>query len=189
MSSSVQFSSVPWLNGLLGGHEGQFSRDPVPVFFCRRPLWAVLAWAGTSTLWCCSSGIFSADHGAAHPPRSPVGWFWCHHQLYHHDSQRKTFSIMARHAFCYWRIEPETLVLEHRGENANWPKDALILASKWHQWWSDLQVVCYKPWVKSVARIASKCRISLLCSAKCMKISNVTFPSQFLVCFRLQMAS
>ena len=79
-----QFSSVLWPIGSLvgegGGHEGWFSRDPVPVFFCRRPLWAVLAWAGMSTLWCCSSSISYADHGVAHPLRCPEGWFWrgCH---------------------------------------------------------------------------------------------------------------
>ena len=31
--------------------------------FCRRPLWAALAWTGTSTLWCCPSSISSANHG------------------------------------------------------------------------------------------------------------------------------
>ena len=29
--NSVHFSSVPWLIGSLGGHEGPFSRDPLPV--------------------------------------------------------------------------------------------------------------------------------------------------------------
>ena len=49
-SFSVQFSSVPWPTGSSGGQEGRFSRDPLPVFFCGRPFWAVLAWAGMSTL-------------------------------------------------------------------------------------------------------------------------------------------
>ena len=52
LKSSVQFSSVPWLIGSSGEHEGRSSRDPLPAFFCRRPLWAVLAWAGMFTLWC-----------------------------------------------------------------------------------------------------------------------------------------
>ena len=48
--------------------------------FCRRPLWAVLAWAGMSTIWCCLSSISSADHSITHPPRCPEGWFGrgCH---------------------------------------------------------------------------------------------------------------
>ena len=37
---------------------------------CTKPLWAVLARAGMSTLWCCPSSISSAD-----PPRCPEGWF------------------------------------------------------------------------------------------------------------------
>ena len=33
----VQFSSVPWLSGSSGGHEGQFSRDRLPVFSSEGP--------------------------------------------------------------------------------------------------------------------------------------------------------
>ena len=44
--------------------------------FCRRPQWAVLAWAGMSTLWHCPSSISSADHSITHPPRCLDGWFW-----------------------------------------------------------------------------------------------------------------
>ena len=44
--------------------------------FCRRPLWAVPAWAGISILWCCPSSISSADNGVAHSPTCPEGWFW-----------------------------------------------------------------------------------------------------------------
>ena len=40
------------------------------------PLWEGLARAGMSTLWCCPSNTSSADHGFAHPPRCPKGWFW-----------------------------------------------------------------------------------------------------------------
>ena len=32
-----QFSSVPWPVGSLGGHEGQFSSDPLPVFSAQGP--------------------------------------------------------------------------------------------------------------------------------------------------------
>ena len=74
--SAVKFSSVPWPIGSSGEHEGRFSRDPLPVFFCRRPLSAVLAWAKTSALWCSPSSISSADHGVAHRPSCSEGWFW-----------------------------------------------------------------------------------------------------------------
>ena len=62
--------------GSSGGQEGRFRTEPLPVFLCRRPLWTILAQAGTPTLWCCPSSISSADHGVAHPPRCPEGWFW-----------------------------------------------------------------------------------------------------------------
>ena len=38
--SSIQFSPVPWPTGSTRGHGGWFSRGPLPVFFCSRPLWA-----------------------------------------------------------------------------------------------------------------------------------------------------
>ena len=72
----VKFSSVPWPTGSSGGHERSFSRDPLLVFFAEGPLWAVVAWAGMSTLWWCPSSISSADHGAAHSSQCPEGWFW-----------------------------------------------------------------------------------------------------------------
>ena len=40
---SVQFS--PLADWVVGGREGRFSRDPVPIFFCMRPSGAVPAWA------------------------------------------------------------------------------------------------------------------------------------------------
>ena len=73
---SVQFSSVPWPAGSSGGHEGRFSKRSSSSLFCRRPLWAVLALTGMSTLWWCPFSISAADHGVAHPPRCPEGWFW-----------------------------------------------------------------------------------------------------------------
>ena len=45
-NSWVQFSSVPWPIRLLRGHKRQFSTASMSVFFCRRLLWAILAWAG-----------------------------------------------------------------------------------------------------------------------------------------------
>ena len=64
--SSVQFSPLTdWVVG------GTWSSS----LYCRRPLWAVLAWADMSTLWCSPSSICSADHGVAHPPRCQEGWF------------------------------------------------------------------------------------------------------------------
>ena len=81
---SVQFSSIPWLNGLsdgvgVGVHERWFSRDPLPAF----SMWAnesrtVLAWAGMSNLWHCPSSISSSD--LTHPRRCQEELFWrgCH---------------------------------------------------------------------------------------------------------------
>ena len=67
-SMGAQSSSDPWPNGLSGGHGGQFSKDPLPFFFLQEAIvWAVVAWAGMSTLRCCASSISSAD---------PEGWFW-----------------------------------------------------------------------------------------------------------------
>ena len=48
--------------------------NPIQIFFCRRPLWRVLAWAGMSILWCCPSSISSANHSVTHPPTCE-GWF------------------------------------------------------------------------------------------------------------------
>ena len=43
---------------VIGGHEGRFSRDPLPVFSAGgHHAWAFLAWAGTSTLWHWRSSI------------------------------------------------------------------------------------------------------------------------------------
>ena len=92
-----QFSSVPWQTGSSGGHEGQFSRDPFLVFSAGGPLWAVLARAGMSTLWCCPSSISSADQGIAHTPRYPKGWFVasiCSYDLQH------DFAWVTDEAYC-----------------------------------------------------------------------------------------
>ena len=80
----TQFSSVPWPTESLGGFSSLVSwcfepshmrDDSAESFslFCR-PSWAVLAWAGTSTLWRCPYSFTSADHGVARPPRCPEGW-------------------------------------------------------------------------------------------------------------------
>ena len=71
--SSFQFSPlIDWVVEDTRETIQQRSSSP----FCRRPLWAVLAWAGMCTLWCSLLCILSADHGVAHPPRCPEGWFW-----------------------------------------------------------------------------------------------------------------
>ena len=55
---SVQFSLLTnWVVGDMRTIQQRSSSS----LFGRRPLWAVLAWTGMSTLWFCSSGIFSAD--------------------------------------------------------------------------------------------------------------------------------
>ena len=72
--SSVQFSSLT--NWVIRRTEEWFSRDPLPVSTAGSHWWAVLALARMYTLWHCLSGISSADHSIAHPPRRPEGWFW-----------------------------------------------------------------------------------------------------------------
>ena len=66
----VQFSWVAWPIGSLGdggGGGGTWQQRSSCSLFCKRPLWAVLAWAGMSSLWCVHPAIFSADRGVAHP--------------------------------------------------------------------------------------------------------------------------
>ena len=59
---SVQFSSIPWLTGLLGTHGGWFSRDPLSVFSAGGPCEQFWYRQGCP-LWCCPCSIFSADYG------------------------------------------------------------------------------------------------------------------------------
>ena len=49
--SFTQFNSVPWPIGSLGGTWRTIQQRSSSNLFGRRPLWAVLAWAGMSTLW------------------------------------------------------------------------------------------------------------------------------------------
>ena len=67
--SSVQFS--PLTDWVVGGTWGSIQQRSSSSLFCRRPLWAALAWAGMSSLWCCLSSISSADHR-----RCLQEWFW-----------------------------------------------------------------------------------------------------------------
>ena len=55
-----------------------------PRHFYRRTLWAVLAWTGSSTIWCCPSSISSTDRDIAQPPWCLEGWSWrgCHCVIY-----------------------------------------------------------------------------------------------------------
>ena len=73
-TSSVQFS--PSTDRVVGGTCWTIQQRFCSSLFCKRPLWAVLTWAGMSTLWCCPSSIFSADDCVALPPRCPEAWFW-----------------------------------------------------------------------------------------------------------------
>ena len=68
----IQFSSVHSLDRL--GHQGAWGWGDISSssrFFCGRPSWAVLAWAGTLTLWCCRTSTSSADRSDAHHPKLP----------------------------------------------------------------------------------------------------------------------
>ena len=62
------------------GRRGDMREDSTEssssLFFCRSPLWVVLAWEEMCTPWCSPSSISSADHGVAQPPRCPEEWFW-----------------------------------------------------------------------------------------------------------------
>ena len=69
--NSVQFIPLTDRVVRVGGGNRRFSGDSLPFFFCRRPLWAVLAQARMSTLSCCPPSISSADQGVAHTPRCP----------------------------------------------------------------------------------------------------------------------
>ena len=63
---------IPLTDRVVGGTWGTIKLRSSSGLFWRRPLWAVLAQAGMSTLWWCPSSISSA----AHPPTCPEGWFW-----------------------------------------------------------------------------------------------------------------
>ena len=74
LQSSVQFSALT--DWVVEGTWGTIQQRSSSSFYCRRPMWTVLALAGMSTFWYCPSCISSADHGVTHPPRCPEGWFW-----------------------------------------------------------------------------------------------------------------
>ena len=73
---SVQFSSVPLTDWVVGGIWGTIRQRSSSSLFCRRPLWTILSWAGMSTFWCCPSSISSVHHSVTHPPGCPEGSFW-----------------------------------------------------------------------------------------------------------------
>ena len=70
---AVYFS--PLTDWFIGRTRGTIRQRSSTSLSCRRPLWAVLAWAAMSNLRCCPSSISSADHGVAHPPRRPKDGF------------------------------------------------------------------------------------------------------------------
>ena len=81
IQNQFSFSSVPWpFRSSVGRTWGTIQQRSSSSLFCRRPLWAVLAWAQIASLRCCPSSISCDNHGVSHPPRCPVGWFWrgCH---------------------------------------------------------------------------------------------------------------
>ena len=136
----VPLSSVPWLIGSSGGHERRFSGDPLPVFFCKSPLWAVLAWAGMSTLWYCPSSISSADHSVT---RCSEGWFWrgCHgvwHASFH-------LLTVARRDSC-WPIRRLILLCTQ----------LLVLCSKQKIRRSFLRYLVSKTWILFI-RVRKQC--------------------------------
>ena len=99
---SVQFSSsTDWV---VGGTWGAIQQRSSFSRFCRNSLWAVLAWAGMATLWCCPSSISSADHGVAHPARCPEGWFW--------GGCRGVWQAWTMHVSVSWQVSLKRCVNE-----------------------------------------------------------------------------
>ena len=73
-SVATQFSpSTDWV---MRGTWGMIQRRSSSSLSCGRPSWAVLAWAGTSTVLHCLSNVSTADCIITHLPRCPEGWFW-----------------------------------------------------------------------------------------------------------------
>ena len=68
----VKFS--PLIHWVLMGTWWMNRRKSSSSLFCRRLLWAVLAWVGTSSLWHCPSSNTSVDHGVTRPPRCTEGY-------------------------------------------------------------------------------------------------------------------
>ena len=146
--SSVQFSSVPWPIGSSGDMRDDSAEIPFSVFlfffsfffllFGRRPLWAVLAWAGMSTLWWCSSSISSADNSVAHSPSCPEGWLWkgCHSVWHAWTMQVSCLLTFARKCSC----GPTRKLILPRTQK-------LVLCSKQEMQRSFLRHLVSKAWV------------------------------------------
>ena len=66
---------IPRLIGSSGGHEGQFSRDPLPVFLQETIMSSSCMGRDVQSLML-SIQHFLCRHGATHLPRCFEGWFW-----------------------------------------------------------------------------------------------------------------
>ena len=75
---SVQFS--PLTDRVISGTWGTIQQRSSSSLFCRRPLWAVLARADMSTLWCCPSSMSSCWPWCR--PPSKVSWRMVSERLY-----------------------------------------------------------------------------------------------------------
>ena len=75
--SSVQSLEQVGRGGGSGGHGGWIQPSSSSSLFCGRPSWAVPAWLGMSTLWCCPSSICSADPLPPHKKISTHCAFIC----------------------------------------------------------------------------------------------------------------
>ena len=95
-------SSVPWTIGSSRGHDKTIQQRSSSSLFCRRLLWAVLAWAGMSSLWGRPSSVSSAYLSVAHPPRCPEGGFWrgCHGEW--HVAPRQPGKLAAPQSKTYF---------------------------------------------------------------------------------------
>ena len=147
----LQISSVSWLIGHWGWTWWMIQQISSSSPFCRRPLWAVLAWAGMSTLWNCPSSISSADHGVVHTPRCPEEWFWrgccgrwCAQSVWVSVSQHFTLQQIHHHRR-FWRNKSSSSFCQSECQNEHsswkpWKVDAISLHKLKHSnrvldWW------------------------------------------------------
>ena len=121
----TQFSSVPWLIGLSGGHKGWIGRDPLPVSFaegCFEQLWPGLG-----------CPLFHDVHPAfllltTALPTSKVrcleGWFWrdCH-GMWHAQTMQVSVS---------WQLPEEVLVDPQRSWSCSAPSCWSCAPSRWY---------------------------------------------------------
>ena len=135
---SVQFS--PLIDWVTGGTQGTIQQRSSSNLFCRSPLWAVLTWAGMSTLWCCQSSISSTDHGITLPSKVPWMMFSrdCH-GVWHVRMTIKRRKLAWFWHGVVWTIATEDVEIRVR---AKWCESVpeisnFLLGATWMDGWMD----------------------------------------------------